>query len=155
MAHIKKYKGFLSVFQGNKLLKYLGHESNYTKEQKDMEVKLAEKRLVLIGGKMKIKDLKDKMSVQDLVVEVMMIQKEREYNKQRVTSARIKDDTGEANLDLWDDDIDRIKEGQIINIKAGFAKEKNFIDKETDRKVHIFDLTKGNYGEIEVLKEAK
>lgn len=93
-------------------------------------------------SEIKIKDLKEKQPIQNMIVEVIEKQEEREYNKQRVTSVKIKDDTGEARLDLWDNDIDEVNVGDLIIIKKGFSKGEY---------EGVFDLTKGKYGEIEIL----
>ena len=76
-----------------------------------------------------------------------IIQPLREWNGQKVTSARIKDDTGECNLDLWNEDTTKFKEGDTIRLSSGYAKEKTFTD-EKGELIHTFDLTKGRYGDL-------
>lgn len=60
----------------------------------------------------------------------------------RVATAKIKDDSGEVNLTLWNKDIDRIKVGDKVKLTNGFVKE--FEGKMC--------LTAGKFGKIEVVK---
>jgi len=45
--------------------------------------------------------------------------------KGRVTTARIKDDTGECDLTLWNDDIEKVNEGDTIKLTDCWVKEWN------------------------------
>ena len=47
-----------------------------------------------------------------------------EYNT-RVRQAKLRDDTGVANLTLWEEDIDRVSNGYVIKIQNGMIREFN------------------------------
>jgi len=76
---------------------------------------------------MAIKDLGIKQGNVDLTAEVVEIGEVREFNKfgktGRVSTAKLKDETGEINLSLWNEDIDKIKVGDTVQIKNGFVNE--------------------------------
>jgi len=76
---------------------------------------------------MAIKDLEIKQGNVDLTAEVVEIGEVREFNKfgkiGRVSTAKLKDETGEINLSLWNEDIDKIKVGDTVQIKNGFVNE--------------------------------
>ncbi len=129
------------VVEENKLKqKYLGAKGKLDSEQINME-----KRKMEIKKQIKIEDLKDKMGNINLVAEIKLIQPLREHNGQKVTSARIADETGECNLDLWNEDATTFKEGDKIRLSSGYAKQKVF-ENEKGELVNTFDLTKGRYG---------
>jgi ssDNA-binding replication factor A large subunit len=79
------------------------------------------------GVKMAIKDLEVKQGNVDLTAEVVEIGEVREFNKfgktGRVSTAKLKDESGEVNLSLWNEDIDKIKVGDTVQIKNGFVNE--------------------------------
>ena len=76
---------------------------------------------------MAIKDLGIKQGNVDLTAEVVEVGEVREFNKfgkiGRVSTAKLKDETGEINLSLWNEDIDKIKVGDTVQIKNGFVNE--------------------------------
>jgi len=76
---------------------------------------------------MNVKDIQPNKPVDSLEVEVIGIDEPREFTNfrgsGRVASARIKDDSGEAKLTLWNDQIDQIEVGSKIIIENGWAKE--------------------------------
>lgn len=43
----------------------------------------------------------------------------------RVRQAKLRDDTGVANLTLWEEDIDRVSNGYVIKIQNGMIREFN------------------------------
>ena len=51
----------------------------------------------------------------------------REFNKfdkvGRVCNAKLKDETGEIQLTLWNDEIDKVNQGDKVTITNGFVKE--------------------------------
>ena len=69
----------------------------------------------------------------------------RDYTAHRVVDALVGDETGCVYLNLWDDNIDKIKEGDVISIKNGY--------------VNLFRgnmrLNIGRYGTFEVVAEPK
>ncbi len=44
------------------------------------------------------------------------------YGKARVTTAQAGDETGTIKLSLWNDDIDKVDEGAIVDVENGFIK---------------------------------
>jgi len=97
---------------------------------------------------MAIKDLEIRQGNVDIVAEVVEIGEVREFNKfgrpGRVATAKIKDETGEISLTLWNEDIDRVKVGDTIRIKNGFVNEWQ----------GTAQLTTGRMGSLEVLSKA-
>jgi len=67
----------------------------------------------------------------------------RDYSAHRVVDALVGDETGCVYLNLWDDNIDKVKEGDILKIKNGY--------------VNLFRgnirLNIGRYGSFEVVAE--
>ncbi len=97
---------------------------------------------------MAIKDLEIKQGNVDLTAEVVEVGEVREFNKfgktGRVATAKLKDETGEINLSLWNDDIDKIKVGDTVQIKNGFVNEWQGTPQ----------LTTGRQGTLEVVGKA-
>ena len=67
----------------------------------------------------------------------------RDYTAHRVADVLVGDETGCVYLNLWDDNIDKVKEGDILKIKNGY--------------VNLFRgnmrLNIGRYGSFEVVTE--
>ena len=67
----------------------------------------------------------------------------RDYTQHRVVDALVGDETGAVYLNLWDDNIDKIKEGDVVKVKNGY--------------VNLFRgsmrLNIGRYGSFEVVAE--
>ncbi len=97
---------------------------------------------------MAIKDLEIKQGNVDLTAEVVEVGEVREFNKfgksGRVATAKLKDESGEINLSLWNDDIDKVKVGDTIHIKNGFVNEWQGTPQ----------LTTGRQGTLEVVGKA-
>ena len=95
---------------------------------------------------MAIKDLEIKQGNVDLTAEVVEVGEVREFNKfgktGRVATAKLKDETGEINLSLWNDDIDKVKVGDTVQIKNGFVNEWQGTPQ----------LTTGRMGSLEVVE---
>ncbi len=76
---------------------------------------------------MAIKDLKIREGKVDIVVEVIDKGDVREFEKfgkpGRVCNAKVKDDSGEMTLTLWNDEIDKVKIGDKIHIINGYVSE--------------------------------
>ncbi|MBI5229528.1 DNA-binding protein [Candidatus Micrarchaeota archaeon] len=74
---------------------------------------------------MKISEVKAGMNV-SIEAEVIGIEAPREINREgrvlRVANALLRDDTGTISLVLWNENIDKIKEGDFIKIDDGFCK---------------------------------
>lgn len=74
-----------------------------------------------------IKDLQPKQGSVSLEADVIEMGPVREFQKfgkpGRVCTAVIKDDSGQCNLSLWNEQIDQVKAGDKIKITDGFASE--------------------------------
>jgi len=77
------------------------------------------------GIKMQIADIKPGTGNIDLKAEVVGIEAPRELEKYgkklRVASVTLKDATGTIVLTLWNDEIDKVQEGNVIHIENGYA----------------------------------
>ena len=75
----------------------------------------------------KITDLKARQGKVEIEAEVVSISEPKEFekfgNKGRVATAKIKDDSGEISLTLWNDDVDKVKAGDKIKITNGYVNE--------------------------------
>ena len=93
---------------------------------------------------MKISELKAGQGSVETSGELVEVGEPRTFNKfgteGRVSTARIKDDSGEILLSLWNDQIDKVKQGDVIAIKNGYVKEWQ----------GELQLTTGRQGTIEV-----
>jgi replication factor A1 len=69
----------------------------------------------------------------------------RDYSMHKVAEAVVGDETGCINLNLWDDNIEKVNEGEILSIKNGY--------------VNLFRgfmrLNIGRYGSFETVEEPK
>ncbi len=76
---------------------------------------------------MVIKDLQPKQRNVNIVAEVTEIGDVRTFEKfgtqGRVANAVIKDDSGTVKLTLWNDQIDKVKVGDKVEIKNGYVNE--------------------------------
>lgn len=95
---------------------------------------------------MQIKELKTGQKSVDIEVDVSSIGEVREFQKYgkqgRVATAVVKDDSGEINLTLWNEDIDTVQEGSKIKIENGYVNEFQGAPQ----------LTAGKYGKLIVLE---
>jgi|SRR3989338_8122315 len=78
---------------------------------------------------MKIKDVLGSQNATLENVEVISKEEPRQFEKfgkqLRVCNARIKDETGELKMTLWNDEIDQVSQGDKISIIDGWVKEFN------------------------------
>ncbi len=95
---------------------------------------------------MKIADLKPRQGKVDIEVEVMDIGEVKTFNKYgregRVATARVKDDSGEIDLTLWNETIDEVAVGDRVRIENGYVNE--FMGNP--------QLTAGKFGTLTVMK---
>ena len=67
------------------------------------------------------------MSNVNLIAQVISIGERRsvntKYGKTQVCDAVIKDETGEVNLTLWEEQIEKVKEGDEIELQGGYTTE--------------------------------
>ncbi|MFH1053907.1 MAG: OB-fold nucleic acid binding domain-containing protein [Candidatus Woesearchaeota archaeon] len=98
---------------------------------------------------MAIQDLQPKQGNVDIVVEVVSKEEPREFQKfgkaGRVCNAVIKDDTGEMKLTLWNEQIDKVKVGDKLQIKNGYVNEWQG-EKQ---------LTTGKFGTLEIAEKGE
>ena len=98
---------------------------------------------------MNIKELAPRMGNVELVAEVAEIGEIREFNKfgkaGRVATARLKDDSGEIELSLWNEKIDQFGRGDTIKVSNGYVKEYQ----------GEMQLTTGMRGTIELVKKGE
>ena len=94
---------------------------------------------------MKISEINANQGDIDIEAEVTSIDEPRSFNKfgkdLKVANAKIKDDSGEIALTLWNEDIGKVKVGNKIKITKGYAKEFN----------NEKQVTTGKFGTLEVL----
>lgn len=76
---------------------------------------------------MDIKDLQPNTSVDVLEAEVVEVEEPREFTNfrgtGRVANARVKDETGEIKLTLWNEQVDQVAPGKKVKIENGWVKE--------------------------------
>ena len=94
---------------------------------------------------MAIKDLKPNSGNVNLTLEVVSKESPRTFEKfgksGRVCNAKVKDDTGELKLTLWNDEIDQVSVGDKIQIQNGWC---------SDYKGEL-QLSAGKFGKIEIM----
>lgn len=96
---------------------------------------------------MKTSDVKPEMRRVDLDMKIVEIEEPRSYASRtgkegRVTTAIGEDDSGRIKISIWDNDIDRVKVGNTVKIRNGYARL--FRDE-----VHV---SAGIYGKLEVIE---
>lgn len=98
---------------------------------------------------MKISELQAGQGNVDIEAEVVEVSAPREFNKfgrnLSVATAIIKDDSGTMKMSLWNQDIDKVKQGSRIKVTSGYVNE--FQGEK--------QFTSGKFGKIEVLGEGK
>jgi len=76
---------------------------------------------------MKIEELSSGTGNVTLEAEVVKIGEAREINKYgrtlKVANVTLKDDSGEIDLVLWNENIDKVKEGDKVSIENGYVNE--------------------------------
>ncbi|MFC1686038.1 OB-fold nucleic acid binding domain-containing protein [Nanoarchaeota archaeon] len=98
---------------------------------------------------MKISEIQGNQGKIDVEGDVVEISEPREFEKYgktlRVATAILKDDSGTVKLTLWNEEIGKIKKGDRVAVKNGYAR--TFRDE--------VQLTAGKFGKMEVVGEAK
>jgi len=96
---------------------------------------------------MNLAELQPKQGKVDIVVEVIEMSDAHTFNKfgkeGRVCNAKVKDDSGEMTLSLWNEQIDLVNVGDKIHIINGYVNEYQG-EKQ---------LTTGRFGKIEVIEK--
>jgi replication factor A1 len=94
---------------------------------------------------MKIKELKNGSRKVSIEAKITSLDDPREVNTRngptKVTNAVIEDDTGNIILVLWGDEIDKVREGDVVKIENGFVSEWN----------NELQLSAGKYGKLSVV----
>lgn len=76
---------------------------------------------------MNISELRPGTGKVSIEAEVVSMEPTREVNKYgrklRVANATIRDESGDITLVLWNDEIDKVKEGDRIKIENGYVNE--------------------------------
>lgn len=76
---------------------------------------------------LKIADLRKGQGKVNLEVEVVSVGDVREFQKfgrqGKAATAVVKDDSGEMNLTLWNEDIDKVNAGSKVKIENGYVSE--------------------------------
>jgi len=76
---------------------------------------------------MKISEIQARQGKIDVEGTIADLGEIREYNKNggtlKVCDAKFKDDSGEINLTLWNDEIDKVKVGDKVKITNGYCGE--------------------------------
>jgi len=97
----------------------------------------------------KINELKAKQGSVEVEGKILEVSPAREFQKfgkpGKVANAILEDDTGKIVLSLWNEDVDKVKEGDVIIIKNGYVNEWQ----------GELQLTAGRYGSIEKPGEQK
>jgi len=93
----------------------------------------------------KASNIKPEMRRIDLDLKIVEIEEPRPYvsragREGKVTTAIGEDDSGQIKISLWDNDIDRVKVGNTVRIRNGYARL--FRDE-----IHV---SAGMYGKLEV-----
>jgi len=95
---------------------------------------------------MKIKDVQANQGNIDLTVSVVSKEEPRTFEKfgkkGKVCSVKVKDESGELKLTLWNDDIDTVNVGDTLHLDKGWCSE--FKGEK--------QLSTGKFGKIEVVK---
>jgi len=96
---------------------------------------------------MKISELQPRQGKVDIVVTVESKDEPRTFEKfgkeGRVCNAKVKDDSGSMKLTLWNDEIDKVNEGDKVHVINGYVNEFQ----------GEMSLTAGKFGKLEIVKE--
>ncbi len=97
---------------------------------------------------MKVNELQPNQGKVDVTVEVISKESVRTFSKfgkdGRVCNAVVKDDSGQIKLTLWNEEVDTINVGDIVQITNGYVKEWQ----------GELQLSAGRFGKMEVTGKA-
>jgi replication factor A1 len=98
---------------------------------------------------MEIKDLKANSGKVDIVAQIVDKEEPRSFEKfgktGSVCNAKLKDETGEVKMTLWNEDIDKVKVGDKVHLENGWCSE--FKDE--------LQVSSGKFGKIEVIESGE
>jgi len=94
---------------------------------------------------MKVNELKDKSKVDEITLKIVSKEEPREVRggSLRVCNLTGEDDTGKVTIALWNDDIDKVKEGDTIKISGGWSQMYQ----------DSLQVSPGKFGTLEVVEE--
>lgn len=97
---------------------------------------------------MELKDIQARQGNIDVVVTIVSKDEPRTFEKfgkeGRVCNAKIKDDSGEMTLTLWNEQVDDVSVGDKVHIQNGWCSEYR------DQK----QLSTGKFGKLEIVEKA-
>ena len=95
---------------------------------------------------MKVNELKDRGSVDEITLKITSKEEPREVRggSLRVCNLIGEDDTGKVTVTLWNDDIDKVKEGDTIKITKGWSQIYN----------DNMQVSAGRFGTLEVIEQS-
>jgi len=93
---------------------------------------------------MKVNELTDKGGVEEITLKITAIEEPRDVRggTLRVCNCTGEDDTGKVVVALWNEDIDKVKEGDSIKITKGWSQMYN----------DSMQISSGKFGTLEVLE---
>lgn len=96
---------------------------------------------------MKISDLRERTPVDEIVLKITSKDEPRSVKGGVLTVCDLtgEDETGTVTVTLWNDDIDKVNEGDVIKITKGWCA--SFKDK--------LQVSSGKFGSIEVLESTE
>lgn len=94
---------------------------------------------------MKVSDLKDRTPVDEIVLKITSKEEPRDVKggSLRVCNLTGEDETGSITVTLWNEDIDKVNEGDTIKITKGWASVFN----------DTLQVSTGRMGTLEVVEE--
>jgi len=94
---------------------------------------------------MKVNELKDKTKVDEIILKITSKEEPREVRggSLRVCNFTGEDDTGKVTITLWNNDIEKVKEGDTIKITGGWSQIYQ----------DAMQISPGKFGQLEVVKE--
>jgi len=96
---------------------------------------------------MKISELKPRMGNIEIEVEVVSVSEPRQFEKYgksgQVATAKVKDDSGQIDLSLWNNQCEEVVPGDKIKISNGYVSEWQ----------SNLQLTAGKFGTLTVIKK--
>ena len=95
---------------------------------------------------MKVKDLADKSAVDEITLKIVEKEEPRDVRggSLKVCNLQGEDDTGKVTITLWNDDIDKVNQGDTIRIVKGRASVYN----------DQMQISPGKFGTLEIVEKA-
>jgi replication factor A1 len=90
---------------------------------------------------MKIDELEPNSALKNLVVSIDSLELPQDAGESKIQEGIVSDDTGQVRISLWNDQVDKFKEGDKVLITTGWCKE----FKEE------LQISSGKFGEIKLV----